>query len=129
MQLRYNLKEGLPFYILVSSYAFLVLSMTFRLWFGDGVNIYASYSSATDPAVMLVDANYVYWSKTGFLFSTLLLYGLNFDYRFVAGVGMLFWAGSLALMFGATPVLISGLLMGVALVGLQIYRGEVVQKS
>jgi hypothetical protein len=125
MLFRYNPIKDIPYFLMLASYGFLVISMTFRLWFGDGVNIFASYSSAADPAVMLVDANYVYWSKTGFLFSTLLLYGLKFDYRFVAGVGMLFWAGSLMLMFAPTLVLMVAFLIGASLVGLQVYRGQI----
>ena len=126
MRLRYNLKEDFLFYLLVAAYAWLVLSMTYRLWFGGGVNIFATYSAAGDDAArMLVDANYVYWSKTGFLFLSILLFALRLDYRFVVGAGIAFWSGSLLLMFGVKPVLALALLLGLSLVGVQIYRGRV----
>ncbi|MEL7339440.1 MAG: hypothetical protein AAGM67_03060, partial [Bacteroidota bacterium] len=79
-------------------------------------------ASATE---MLVDANKVYWSKTCFLFLTILLYALNFDYRFVAGVAASFWAASLILMFGASPVLLAVASVGLTLVIQQIVRKQI----
>ena len=122
--LRYNLRTDWLFYLFVIAYAYLILNMTFRLWFGGGINIFASYSSASTPADMLIDANKVYWSKTCFLFLTLFLYSLNLDYRFVVGVAATFWAGSLIIMFGLTPVLISVTLMGTALITQQVLRKQ-----
>ncbi|MEM7512024.1 MAG: hypothetical protein AAF388_13905 [Bacteroidota bacterium] len=123
--LRYNLRTDWLFYLLVISYAYLILNMTFRLWFGGGINIFASYSSASSPADMLIDANKVYWSKTCFLFLTLFLYSLNLDYRFVVGVAATFWAGSLIIMFGPTLVLISVAILGTALITQQVLRKQI----
>ena len=124
-KLRYGLKTDWLFYFFVVSYAYLVGSMTMELWFGDGVNVFASYSDATDPAMMVVDANKVYWSKTSFLFLTLFLFALNFDYRTAAGIGASFWAGSLIYNFGITPVLAVSFLTGVGLIAQQIMRNEI----
>ncbi|MCI5043417.1 MAG: hypothetical protein MRY72_01870 [Aquisalinus sp.] len=124
-KLRYGLKAGWLFYFLVISYAYLVGSMTMELWFGGGVNIFASYSNATDPAAMVVDANKVYWSKTSFLFLSLFLFALNFDYRAAAGIGASVWAGSLIFIFGVTPVLMVALLTGIGLIFQQVMRKEV----
>ncbi len=123
--LRYNLRTDWLFYLLVISYAYLILNMTSRLWFGGGINIFASYSTASTPADMLVDANKVYWSKTCFLFLTIFLYSLNLDYRFVAGAAASFWAGSLIIMFGPTPVLISVAILGTALITQQVLRKQI----
>ena len=123
--LRYNLRTDWLFYLFVIAYAYLILNMTFRLWFGGGINIFASYSSASTPADMLIDANKVYWSKTCFLFLTLFLYSLNLDYRFVVGVAATFWAGSLIIMFGPTLVLISVAILGTALITQQVLRKQI----
>ncbi|MEM1219273.1 MAG: hypothetical protein AAGH79_10185 [Bacteroidota bacterium] len=123
--LRYKLQTDWLFYLLVIGYTYLILNMTIRLWFGDGINIFATYSEAITPAEMLIDANKVYWSKTCFLFLTLLLYGLGFDYRFVAGLAATFWAVSLILMFGISPILVLVGLLGVALVLQQSLRKQI----
>lgn len=123
--LRYKIQTDWAFYLLLMGYAYLILNMTIRLWFGDGINIFATYSEATTDAEMLIDANKVYWSKTCFLFLTLLLYGLNFDYRFVVGVAASFWSSSLILMFGTSPVLISVAVLGAILVIQQILRRQI----
>ncbi|MCI4671854.1 MAG: hypothetical protein MRZ79_27175 [Bacteroidia bacterium] len=124
-KLRYKLGKDWLFYLMVLGYAYLIINMTVKLWFGGGINIFATYSDAADPAAMLIDANKVYWSKTCFLFLTLLLYGLNFDYRFASGLAASFWSGSLMLMFAPSPVLIFVALIGNALVGQQIWRKQV----
>jgi len=120
--LRYPLKTDWVFYVFLASYAYLVLSMTYRLWLGGGVNIFASYSDATTQAQIVLDANKVYWSKTSFLFGTLLLAGLGLDFRAAVGFAASFWAASLIVMFGATTNLVGALVMGCALVALQIKR-------
>ncbi|MEL6841880.1 MAG: hypothetical protein AAFP02_01595 [Bacteroidota bacterium] len=123
--LRYQIRTDWVFYLLVIGYTYLILNMSIRLWFGGGINIFATYSEATSATEMLVDANKVYWSKTCFLFLTILLYALNFDYRFVAGVAASFWAASLILMFGASPVLIAVASVGLMLVIQQIVRKQI----
>ncbi|NET33099.1 MAG: hypothetical protein F6K19_13940 [Cyanothece sp. SIO1E1] len=123
--LRYKIQTDWAFYLLLMGYAYLILNMTIRLWFGEGINIFATYSEAATDAEMLIDANRVYWSKTCFLFLTLLLYGLNFDYRFVVGVAASFWSSSLILMFGTSPVLISVAVLGAILVIQQILRKQI----
>ena len=125
LKLRYKLRTDWPFYALIIGYSYLILNMTIRLWFGEGINIFASYSEALTPAEMLMEANKVYWSKTSFLFLTLLLFSLNFDYRFVAGAAASFWAISLIIMFGASPMLIGVLLLGITLVMLQSVRKQI----
>ncbi|MEO1712778.1 MAG: hypothetical protein AAFU60_05525 [Bacteroidota bacterium] len=120
--LRYKLQTDWAFYLLVLGYSYLILNMTVRLWFGEGINIFATYSDAPTAAEMLVDANKVYWSKTCFLFLTLLLYSLNFDYRFATGIGASFWSGTLILMFGPSPVLLAVGILGMLLVTQQIVR-------
>ncbi len=125
LKLRYSLRSNWLFYFLVVSYAYLVGSMTMNLWFGDGVNVFASYSATTDAGAMLVDANKVYWSKTSFLFLSLFLFALNFDYRTAIGIGATFWSGSLIFNFGATPVLIVAGMTGLGLVVQQIIRKEI----
>lgn len=123
VSLRYQIRTDWLFYLLVLSYAYLVCKMTFALWFGGGINIFASYSDAATASEMIVDANKVYWSKTCFLFGTLLLFGLNVDIRAAAGLGASFWATSLMVMFGTSPTLIAALVIGLLLVGQQIFRG------
>jgi len=123
--LRYNLRHDWVFYLLIAGYTYLILNMTLRLWIGGGINIFATYSEAPTAADMLIDANKVYWSKTCFLFLTLLLYFLNFDYRFAAGVGATFWAGTLIIMFGPSPVLLAVSLLGTALIIQQLLRKQV----
>lgn len=125
LKLRYPLATDWPFYLFLLSYASLIVRMTYGLWFGDGINIFASYSDATDPAVAIVDANRVYWSKTCFLFGTLLLVGLNVDFRAAVGLAALFWASSLILMFGATPTLLVTVVLAAVLIGLQTCRAHV----
>lgn len=124
-KLRYKIRTDWAFYLMVIGYLYLILNMTIRLWFGDGINIFATYSDAATAAEMLVDANKVYWSKTCFLFLTLFLYSLNFDYRFAAGFGATFWSISLVFMFGVSPVLIGVGLIGVTLLVQQILRKQV----
>lgn len=123
--LRYDIRTDGLFYLFVLGYAYLILNMTLRLWFGDGINIFATYSEATTAAEMLVDANKVYWSKTCFLFLSLLLYGLNFDYRFAVGLAATFWSSSLILMFGTSPVLIAVTVLAIALLVQQVLRKKV----
>jgi hypothetical protein len=123
--LRYPLKTNWMFYLLIIAYAFLIVRMTFALWFGDGINIFATYSGAHTAEDMLVDANYVYWSKTCFLFLTMSLVALNVDFRFAIGLACSFWAISLTLMFGASWVLVIAATLGILLVALQLIRREV----
>ncbi len=123
--LRYPLRTDWAFYLLVLGYSYLILNMTLRLWFGEGINIFATYSDAPTAAEMLVDANKVYWSKTCFLFLTLLLYGLNFDYRFVAGTAATFWASSLIILFGTSPILLAVGILGIVLMVQQVLRKQV----
>lgn len=122
--LRYPLRTDWVFYLLVVGYAYLILNMTIRLWLGEGINIFATYSKAPTAAEMLVDANKVYWSKTCFLFLTLLLFGLNVDYRFAAGFAASFWAGSLIFMFGPSPILLLVAGLGITLVIQQLVRKQ-----
>ncbi|MEM6964980.1 MAG: hypothetical protein AAF573_09455 [Bacteroidota bacterium] len=123
--LRYNIRRDWAFYLLIIGYSYLILNMTFRLWLGDGINIFANYSEAASAAEMLVDANKVYWSKTCFLFLTLLLYFLNFDYRFAAGFGATFWSISLIFIFGTSPILIGVAINGGILVIQQVLRKQI----
>ncbi|MEL6255820.1 MAG: hypothetical protein AAFR87_27695 [Bacteroidota bacterium] len=127
--LRYNLRHDWAFYLLILGYSYLIISMTIRLWFGGGVNIFTSYSDASNPAEMLIDANKVYWSKTSFLFLTLLFYFLNFDFRFGAGIAATFWSASLILMFGMSPNLIFVLLIGIALIVQQVLRKQLLSQE
>lgn len=122
VSLRYQIRTDWLFYLLVLSYAYLVCRMTYALWLGGGVNIFASYSDAATASEMIIDANKVYWSKTCFLFGTLLLVGLNVDIRAAAGLGATFWSASLIAMFGASPTLIAALVIGLLLVGQQVLR-------
>lgn len=122
---RYSLATDWPLYLLILAYTALIVRMTHGLWFGDGINIFASYSSPTDPAQAIMDANKVYWSKTCFLFGTLLLVALSFDFRAAVGLAALFWSGSLVLMFGLTPTLATTLILAAPLFGLQVYRAQV----
>ncbi|MEM9718171.1 MAG: hypothetical protein AAGA10_02915 [Bacteroidota bacterium] len=122
---RYKLRTDWAFYLLVIGYAYLILNMTFRLWFGEGINIYATYSKATSPSTMLFDANKIYWSKTCFLFLSILLYALNFDYRFAVGFAASFWSGSLMLMFGPSPILVMVALLGVVLIVQRSVRRQI----
>eukprot|EP00439_Symbiodinium_sp_Y106_P088655 s1_g1191.t1 len=123
-KLRYPISKDWLFYLLVLSYGYLIFNMTSALWFGGGVNIYESYSAATDPSVQIVDANYVYWSKTCFLFLSMLLFALNFDYRAGVGLAATFWAVSLILMFGITPNLAVAGVLGTSIFVQQIVRKE-----
>ena len=128
-KLRYNLRTDWVFYLLIMGYSYLILNMTVRLWLGDGINIFATYSEATNAAEMLIDANKVYWSKTCFLFLTLLLYFLSFDYRFAVGIGATFWSGSLIVMFGPSLILLAVVLLGIGLIVQQILRKRVFSDS
>ncbi len=119
--LRYSIKTDWLFYAFVLLYGFLIARMTYGLWFGDGINIFASYSDA-NGAELLVDANKVYWSKTCFLFLTLFLYALNMDLRLSVGLGAFFWASSLIIMFGVSPVLMTALLVAAALIAQHVMR-------
>lgn len=127
LKLRYAVQKDWPFYVLVIGYAYLVIRMTFGLWFGDGVNIFASYSEPASSTQILIDANKVYWSKTSYLFLTIILYTLNFDYRFAAGFAAGFWSSSLILMFGPTPTLVFTLVMSLVLIAQQIQRKQIFQ--
>ncbi|MEO1658397.1 MAG: hypothetical protein AAFR65_11805 [Pseudomonadota bacterium] len=113
------------FYVLVMSYGYLIYNMPSALWFGDGVNIFATYSDAQGLSEVVLDANKVYWSKTCFLFLTLLLLALSFDFRAAAGIGAVFWASSLILMFGASTTLIGVLILGGLLILQQVLKGKV----
>ena len=124
--LRYSIKSDWHFYLLIVAYGGLVGRMTLALWFGEGVNIYETYSSASDATEMLIDANYVYWSKTGFLFLSLFLVSLNFDYRFAVGVACSFWSISLISMFGGSLVLFAAAALGIVLVAIQVRRRGVI---
>ncbi|MEM7031987.1 MAG: hypothetical protein AAF629_20710 [Chloroflexota bacterium] len=125
IKLRYSVRTDWLFYLFVLSYSYLVISMTVSLWFGGGVNIFASYSEAATIDEIIVDANKVYWSKTTFLFLTLFLYSFRLDYRFVAGLGATFWSLSLILMFGTTQNLIIAAFIGVGLIVQQIWRKQI----
>ena len=123
--LRFDIKKDWLLYLFVANYAYLIGRMTLGLWFGEGTNIFASYSSATDVGQVVLDANKVYWSKTCFLFGTLFLVVMNVDFRFAVGIAAAFWAGSLMLMFGPTSTLIATLAVAVILCIQQIWRGQV----
>lgn len=128
-QLRYTLRKDWIFYLLVLGYSYLILKMTVSLWFGGGINIFASYTEVTTLEETLLNANKVYWSKTCFLFLTLFLFALNFDYRFVVGIAATFWATSLIMMFGINPTLIAVGLIGVALIIQQVVRKQILSAS
>lgn len=123
-RLRYTLRTDWLFYLLVVAYAYSIGAMTFRLWFGDGVNIFASYSDATAMSDVILDHNKVYWAKTSFLFSSIFLFALNFDYRAAVGIAAAIWGGALITIFGPTPPVVFILTNGVLLVALQTWRGE-----
>lgn len=127
--LRYNIRTDWLFYLLVLGYGYLVLNMTARLWFGEGVNVFASYSNVSNPAEMIIDANKVYWSKTCFLFGTILLVALNFDFRAAAGIGSTFWSVSLIAIFGSSPTLIAVAVLGTALIAQQVWRKTLFAES
>ena len=129
MKLRYSLKNDWVFYLLILSYGFLVARLTYTLWFGGGINLFASYSDSVSSEQMIANANIIYWSKTSFLYLTLLLFSLNFDYRFAVGVGCSFWAISLLVIFGVKPLLIVATIIGLALIAIQLVRKEVWNKS
>jgi hypothetical protein len=59
-----------------------------------------------------VDANKVYWSKTSFLFLTLLLLGLNVNFRAAAAWRGVFGPPPSFMMFGASPTLWAVLTVG-----------------
>ncbi|MEO0437286.1 MAG: hypothetical protein AAF098_10295, partial [Pseudomonadota bacterium] len=99
--------------------------MTLGLASSEGVNIFEGYSSVQDPVEMLKDANKIYWSKTCFLFGTLLLTTLNFDFRMAVAIAGGFWSLSLLLIFGSNPTLCAVLVGAVVLSGQQVFRGEV----
>ena len=122
---RYPLKSDWAFYLIVFGYLYTLGRMTLALWFGDGVNIFATYSSAVAPPDVLLDANKVYWSKSLYLFSTLFLMALNVDIRAAVGIAAILWSTSLILIFGAfSPPMGVALGLGVIAVGLQLKRGE-----
>ena len=123
--LRFDIKKDWLIYLFVANYAFMIGRMTLGLWSADGINIFTSYSIAPDDAQLILDANKIYWSKTCFLFSTLLMFALNVDFRFAVGAAATFWAVSLMVMFSVTPTLIGGTIFGLALCAQQIWRGEV----
>ena len=125
MKLRYKIQKDWLFYLFVISYLYVIGNMTIRLWFGGGINIFANYSDVATAAEMIVDANYVYWSKTTFLFLTIFLYAMNVDYRLASGIGSTFWAVSLILMFSVTPTLIGSLVLGTLLIAQQIWRKQI----
>ena len=115
-----TIRDNGLFYILVVSYGVMIFNMTSALWFGDGVNIFATYTDAATLPEVLIDHNKVYWSKTSFLFLTLLLLALNVDFRAAAGLAAVFWSSSLIVMFGGSPTLAFVLLLGVLLISQQI---------
>lgn len=124
--LRYPLKSDWPFYLLVLGYLYTIGRMTFALWFGDGVNIFATYSDAAALEAVVLDANKVYWAKSGFLFSALFLIALNLDVRAAFGLAGTFWAMAIIVIFGATSIpVIASLVNGLVLIALQIYRQQV----
>ena len=123
--LRFDLRKDWLFYAFVVSYALLIGRMTIGLWFGDGINIFATYSPAVDATQMLMDANKIYWSKTCFLFGTLALFSLNIDYRFAVACGAAFWSASLIGMFTLTPILGVTLAGALALCVQQVWRRQV----
>ena len=124
-RLRYNLKTDFLFYLLVVAYAYAIGTMTFRLWYGDGVNIFASYSDATLLSDVILDHNKVYWAKTSFLFSTIFLFAFRFDYRAALGIGAMIWGGALIALFDPTPPVLFMFANGALLTALQAWRGEV----
>ena len=126
---RYSPRKNWLFYLLVIAYGGLIGRMTIALWFGDGVNVYATYSSATNAAEMIIDANYVYWSKSSFLFLSMFLTALNFDYRFSVGFACSFWSLSLIAMFGVSLVLALAACVGIALIAVQFSRREIFDGS
>ena len=129
MKLRYKIQKDWLFYLLVAGYVYFVANMTIRLWFGGGINIFATYSETVIAAEMIVDANYVYWSKTTFLFLTMFLYSLNVDYRMAAGIGATFWAWSLIIMFGPAQILIMTGVVGPLMIAQQIWRKQIFQNQ
>lgn len=121
---RYPLKSDWAFYLLVFGYLYTLGRMTLALWFGDGVNIFATYSDAVAPPDVLLDANKVYWSKSLYLFSTLFLMALNVDIRAAVGTAAILWSGSLILIFGTfSSAMGAALALGLIAVALQIRRG------
>ncbi|MEM7346419.1 MAG: hypothetical protein AAF485_19435 [Chloroflexota bacterium] len=122
---RYEVSKNWLFYIFVIGYAYFVTNMTYSLWFGGGVNIFATYSDAATVAEVIVDHNKIYWSKTTFLFLTLFLYAFNLDYRFVVGLGATFWSVSLLLMFGSAPILIMNVVLGSLLIVQHIWWNRI----
>lgn len=128
---RYSLKTDWPFYLLGAGYLYTLGRMTLALWFGDGVNVFATYSDAALPPEVILDANKVYWTKSGFLFSALLLIGFNVDIRAAFGLAAMFWASSIMLIFGAITIpVLASFSNGALLVGLQLYRrGFFTQRS
>lgn len=123
--LRYSLKSDWAFYLLVLGYAYTLGRMTLALWFGDGVNIFATYSDAITPPEVLSDANKVYWSKSVYLFSTLFLIAINVDIRTAVGIAAILWSGSLILIFGVFSTAMGVAIgLGLILVFLQTRRGE-----
>ncbi|MEL7113279.1 MAG: hypothetical protein AAFZ74_12310 [Pseudomonadota bacterium] len=124
---RYSLKTDWAFYLIVVGYLYTLGRMTLALWFGDGVNIFATYSNAVAPPDVLLDANKVYWSKSLYLFSTLFLMALNVDIRAAVGIAAILWSASLILIFGAfSSAMGAALGLGIIVVALQVKRGEFV---
>ncbi|MEM1401907.1 MAG: hypothetical protein AAGG55_01130 [Pseudomonadota bacterium] len=123
--LRFDIKKDWLIYLFVANYGFMIGRMTLGLWSAEGINIFTSYSIAPDASQLILDANKIYWSKTCFLFSTLLMFSLNVDFRFAVGAAATFWAVSLMVMFSVTPTLIGGTIFGLALCAQQIWRGDV----
>ncbi|MEM7138155.1 MAG: hypothetical protein AAF500_16355 [Myxococcota bacterium] len=121
---RLDVRTDWLFYVFLAAYGALIIRLTLGLWSDAGVNVFASYSAAATPSAMIVDANKIYWSKTCFLFGTLLLAGLNIDLRAAVGLAATFWAGSLIVMFGPSPNLVAVTVIGVLLVGQQIRRRQ-----
>ncbi|MEM9729080.1 MAG: hypothetical protein AAF997_10870 [Myxococcota bacterium] len=121
---RLNVRTDWLFYLFLVAYGALIIRMTLGLWSDAGINVFATYSSAATPTEMIVDANKVYWSKTCFLFGTLLLAGLNVDLRAAVGLAATFWSVSLIVMFGASPNLVAALVAGTLLVAQQVWRRQ-----
>lgn len=100
--------------------------MTVALWFGDGVNVFATYTDVTERAAFTLDANKVYWTKSLFLFSTIFLMAINVDIRAAVGIAAMLWSGLLIAIFGAVSFSLAWIMtLGFVMVALQVKRGEV----
>jgi len=57
---RYPFRSDWPFYLFLVSYGYLIFNMTYSFYFGNGVNIFASFSDAANLNPVILDANKVY---------------------------------------------------------------------